>query len=81
MQERLPEAKAVIERLHSTLGDTQHEYATQEFLGIQRQVLIDRTLGSGRAHMFRIPSYRKRAFLAVGTTAIIQCSGLLVINS
>jgi len=80
MKERISEAKAVLERLHSTPGDTEHEYAANEFLGIQRQVVIDRTLGSGWVHMFRKPSYRKRAFLAMGTTAIIQCSGVLVIN-
>jgi len=43
--------------------------------------MIYRTLGSSWVHLFKKPSYRKRAFLALGTTAIIQCSGVLVINN
>jgi hypothetical protein len=31
--------------------------------------------------MFKKPSYRRRAWLAIGTTGIIQCSGVLVINN
>jgi len=82
MNDRLHEAKAILQRLHSTSKDTtDDEYALAEFYQIQKQVLIDRTLGSSWVHMFKKPSYRKRAFLAIGTTGIIQCSGVLVINS
>jgi Sugar (and other) transporter len=82
MNDRLDEAKAILQRLHSTSKDsTDDEYALAEFYQIQKQVLIDRTLGSSWVHMFKKPSYRKRAFLAIGTTGIIQCSGVLVINS
>ena len=82
MNDRLDEAKAILQRLHSTSKDsTDDEYALAEFYQIQKQVLIDRTLGSSWVHMFKKPSYRKRALLAIGTTGIIQCSGVLVINS
>ena len=82
MNDRLHEAKAILQRLHSTSKDTtDDEYALAEFYQIQKQVLIDRTLGSSWVHMFKKPSYRKRALLAIGTTGIIQCSGVLVINS
>ena len=82
MNDRLHEAKAILQRLHSTSKDTtDDEYALAEFYQIQKQVLIDRTLGSSWVHMFKKPSYRKRAFLEIGTTGIIQCSGVLVINS
>jgi hypothetical protein len=82
MNDRLDEAKTILQRLHSTSKDsTDDEYALAEFYQIQKQVLIDRTLGSSWVHMFKKPSYRKRALLAIGTTGIIQCSGVLVINS
>jgi MFS family permease len=81
MNDRVEEAKVILERLHSTPGDADNEYALAEFYQIQKQVVIDKTLGSTWMHMFKKPSYRKRALLAVGTTAIIQCSGVLVINS
>jgi hypothetical protein len=82
MNDRLDEAKVILQRLHSTSKDsTDDEYALAEFYQIQKQVLIDRTLGSSWVHMFKKPSYRKRALLAIGTTGIIQCSGVLVINS
>lgn len=81
MNDRADEAKVILERLHGTPSDLDNEYALAEFYQIQKQVMIDRTLGSSWAAMFKKPSYRKRAFLALGTTAIIQCSGVLVINS
>jgi hypothetical protein len=81
MQDRIEDAKLVLERLHSTPGDVDNSYAAAEFYQIQKQVVIDKTLGSSWKHMFKKPSYRKRALLALGTTAIIQCSGVLVINS
>jgi hypothetical protein len=81
MNDRVDEAQAILNRLHSIPGDPDNEYALAEFYQIQKQVVIDKTLGSSWAHMFKKPSYRKRAFLAMGTTAIIQMSGVLVINS
>ena len=75
------EAKAILQRLHSTSKDgTDDEYALAEFYQIEKQVVIDRTLGSSCAHMFKKPSYPKRALLAIGATGIIQCSGVLIIN-
>lgn len=82
MNDRVDEAKAILQRLHSTSKDgSDDEYALAEFYQIQKQVVIDRTLGSSWVHMFKKPSYRKRALLAIGTTGIIQCSGVLVINN
>ena len=81
MHDRVEEAQAILERLHTTSKDTDNEYAVAEFYQIQKQVVIDRTLGNSWMHMFKKPSYRRRAFLAIATTGIIQCSGVLVINS
>jgi hypothetical protein len=81
MNDRVDEARTILDRLHSDPSDPENEYARSEFYQIQKQIAIDRTLGSSWVTMFRKPSYRKRAFLAIGTTFFIQCSGVLVINS
>lgn len=82
MHDRLDEARSILQRLHCTNKDGDDDaYALAELYQIQKQVMIDRTLGNSWMHIFKKPSYRKRAFLAIGTEAIIQCSGVLVINS
>jgi len=81
LQGREAEAEAVLIKLHATRNDPDHDVAKAEFYQIKKQIAIDRTLGSSWIYMFKKPSYRKRAFLAMGTTAIIQCSGVLVINN
>lgn len=81
MQDRHDEAKAVLERLHASPTDREHLYARREFHQIQKQIAIDRLLPTSWAQIFKKPSYRKRAILAVSTTGIIQCSGVLVINN
>ncbi|CAO2648550.1 Nn.00g078170.m01.CDS01 [Neocucurbitaria sp. VM-36] len=81
MQDRTDEARIILDRLHSDPIDPDNEYARSEFYQIQKQIMIDRTLDSSWVTMFRRPSYRKRAFFAIGTTFFIQCSGVLVINN
>jgi hypothetical protein len=81
MNDRAEEAKLILQRLHSPTNNPDDEYALAEFYQIQKQVVIDKALGSSWAQLFTKPSYRKRAFLALATTGIIQCSGVLVINS
>jgi MFS family permease len=81
MNDRIEEAHVILQKLHSDPSDPDDTYARKEFYQIQKQLMIDRTLGSSWVHLFKKPSYRKRAFLALGTTAIIQCSGVLVINN
>lgn len=81
MQDRMDEAKTILDRLHSDPSDPDNEYARSEFYQIQKQIAVDRTLDSSWITMFRRPSYRKRALLAMGTTFFIQCSGVLVINN
>jgi MFS family permease len=81
MNDRIEEAHVILQKLHSDPSDPADTYARKEFYQIQKQLMIDRTLGSSWVHLFKKPSYRKRAFFALGTTAIIQCSGVLVINN
>ncbi|KAK5069876.1 hypothetical protein LTR64_007942 [Lithohypha guttulata] len=81
MKGRTAEAHQILIRLHSNRNDPGHELAEAEFYQVNKQIAIDRTLGSSWKDLFSKPSYRKRAFLAIGTTGIIQCSGVLVINN
>ena len=81
MKDRLDEAKVILDRLHSDPSDPDNEYAQSEYYQIQKQILIDRTLDGSWIALFKRPSYRKRAFYAIGTTFFIQCSGVLVINN
>jgi MFS family permease len=76
MKNRDAEAEAVLIKLHGDPTDPNHDVAKAEFYQIQKQIAIDRTLGSSWGQMIKKPSYRKRALLAVGTTGIIQCSGV-----
>lgn len=80
MQNRDDEAKAVLEKVHSRSG-TGHDRAHTELYQIQKQVAIDRELNCTWVQLFRKPSYRKRAWYAIGTTGIVQFAGVLVINS
>ena len=81
MQSRSEEARKILIKLHSNKNDPDNELAEAEFYQINKQIAVDRTLGGSWKDMFMKPSYRKRAFLAIGTTGIIQCSGVLVINN
>lgn len=75
MRDRYDEARAVLLKMHS------EEEALAELVQINAQMQIDKSLPNSYWTMFKKPSYRKRALLAMGTTASIQFSGILVINS
>ena len=81
MQGRDAEAERILVKLHRDARDPDNSVAAAEFYQIQKQMEIDRTLGATWMHIIKKPSYRKRAFLAIGTCGIVQCSGVLVINS
>ncbi|OQU95567.1 hypothetical protein CLAIMM_01752 [Cladophialophora immunda] len=81
MKGRNSEAEAILFKLHADPTDPNNDAAKAEFYQIQKQIAIDKTLGNSWSYMMRKPSYRKRALLGVGTTGIIQCSGVLVINN
>ncbi|KAK5051348.1 hypothetical protein LTR84_003000 [Exophiala bonariae] len=81
MKDRVDEAREILFRLHSNPDDPENEFASAEVYQIQKQIAIDKTLGNTWMYMIKKPSYRKRCLLAIGTTGIIQCSGVLVINN
>ncbi|KIW69737.1 hypothetical protein PV04_05595 [Phialophora macrospora] len=80
MKNRDEEAKVILEKVHSNSSDGT-DRAHAELYQIQRQVVIDRELNCTWRQLFRKPSYRKRAFLGMGTTFITQFAGVLVINN
>lgn len=81
LQDRIEEATAILTRLHADPSDPEHTFARAELYQIQRQIVIDRTLGASWMDMLKKPSNRKRCLYACGTTAIVSTSGVLVINS
>jgi hypothetical protein len=81
MKGRLEEAKRILIRLHSRSKNLDHSFALAELYQIQKQVDVDSRMDTSWLAMFRTPATRKRCFLSMGTMAIIQCSGVLVINS
>lgn len=80
MQNRCDEAQRVLEKVHSHSTEG-HDRAHAELYQIQKQVALDRELDCTWVQLFRKPSYRKRAFLAMATTCISQFAGAFVINS
>ncbi len=76
MKDRIEDAELVLRKLHEP------REAEIELQQIQAQIKIDRTLPNDWLTMlWKKPSYRKRSLLSFGTTASIQFSGVLVINS
>ncbi|KIY00270.1 uncharacterized protein Z520_03955 [Fonsecaea multimorphosa CBS 102226] len=75
------EARAVIMDLHSVKGDPDCAFARAEFYQISQQVEIDRTMNPSWLEIFRRPSYRKRAILAMGFAFLGQSTAELVINN
>ena len=75
-QGRIEDAERVLLKLHEP------EEAAIEMGRIKAQIKIERTLPSDWYSMlWKKPSYRKRSLIGFGTTAFIQFSGILVINS
>ncbi|OQV04830.1 hypothetical protein CLAIMM_09654 [Cladophialophora immunda] len=81
MMGRDAEAERTLLKLHADPKDPSNTVAKAEYYQIRKQLEIDRTLGQSWAYIAKKPSYRKRALLALLTTAITQASGALVINN
>jgi MFS family permease len=75
MQDRHEEARKILQRFHSK------EEAEVEYIQIDAQMRIDKTMDTSYLNMIRKPSYRKRLFLTVACTGFNQFSGILVITS
>lgn len=75
MKDRHEDARKILNRLHSP------EEAQVEYVQIEAQMRIDKTLDTSYLHMVKKPSYRKRLWLTLACTGFNQFSGILVITS
>ncbi|KAK5173252.1 uncharacterized protein LTR77_001933 [Saxophila tyrrhenica] len=80
-KDRHEEAKKILLHLHDDPADPSHTLARTEYIQIERQIAIDRTLPTSWMHVMKKSTLRKRALITIGTTGFIQCSGILVINN
>jgi hypothetical protein len=75
-QDCIADAERILLKLHEP------EEAAIELSQIKEQVTVERELKSDwHSMLWKKPSYRKRSAIGFGTTAFIQFSGILVINS
>ena len=75
MKDRHDEARDVLNKLHPP------REAAIEFVQIDAQMRIDKTMPTSYKDMIMKPSYRKRLYLGCGCMAITQFSGILVITN
>ncbi|KAI1613805.1 general substrate transporter [Exophiala viscosa] len=75
------EAWTIVRRLHVSLKDKDDSFAQAEFRQMKAQIEFESTLESGYLHIWKRPSYRKRAFMTVYLTFSMFTTGILVVNT
>ncbi|KAI2777943.1 general substrate transporter [Daldinia loculata] len=73
------QAKAELERLHSTKSDPKGTLARAEAIQIKAQVEAERNLPKGYIYIFTTPHLRKRAFCAILLWVMAQGTGITAI--
>ncbi|KAJ9604940.1 hypothetical protein H2200_010329 [Cladophialophora chaetospira] len=81
MHGRVEEARKVVFSLHAVKGDSEQEFAREEFYQMSKQADIDRHTSISYLEIFRKPSSRKRMIMAIGFAFISQSTGVLVLNN
>lgn len=77
---RIPEAWAILSRLHHDPDDVDEVAAHEEFYQMRKQIELESHNASGYLAILRTPSYRKRAFLSCFVQYAANATGGLVIN-
>ncbi|KAJ4369058.1 hypothetical protein N0V83_006141 [Neocucurbitaria cava] len=77
---RIPEAWAILSRLHHDPRDVDEIAAHEEFYQMKKQIELESQNSSGYLAILRTPSYRKRAFLSCFVQYAANATGGLVIN-
>jgi sugar porter (SP) family MFS transporter len=80
MKERVPEAWAILRKLHHDPNDVQEVAAHEEFYQMRRQIELEARNPNGYIAILTTPSYRKRAFLSCFVQYAANATGGLVIN-
>lgn len=78
LKDRAEEAWKIISMLHYDPTDEDQEFIKAEFYQMRTQLEFDRALDSSWIHMFKKPSYRKRALMAALVTFLGQSTAVLV---
>ncbi|MCO5590295.1 hypothetical protein L7F22_044264 [Adiantum nelumboides] len=71
----------VCKKLRKNKNDPNDNFAIAEFAGIKAQWEYDRELDSTWLAIFRVKSYRRRAFIGFSALFLAQCTGTQVINN
>ena len=74
-------ALAILQKVHKSKDDPEHEFAKAEFYQIKMQEHLDRTLSTSWGEVLKRPSYRKRMLIAMSLTVFINSCGDLVITN
>lgn len=74
-------ARNIVGLLHHTSDDPNNDYARQEFLQMQSQLEMDRTLDSSWRILITRPSYRKRVLISCSLLTFLYSAGTLVLTS
>ncbi|KAL2205945.1 general substrate transporter [Sarocladium strictum] len=74
-------AELILKRIYKDSKDPGHHEATNEFRQIQAQIELERHLPSSWSSIFKVPHYRKRAFIGFTTLLAGQLTGTTVINN
>lgn len=75
---RLDEGLQVLKQLHSSVNDTTHQPANEEFSQIQRQIELDRERELPWLALWKKPNTRKRLLFGFLAIAVAKSSGVLV---
>ena len=71
----------IVESMHRSSHDPDSSYARAEFLEMERQLELDKSLDSSWRILVTRPSYRKRALIACALLTFIYSSGTLTVSS
>jgi MFS family permease len=80
-KDRSDKALEIVQRLHTSKDDPNHEYAKAEFYQMKRQHELAQGLPHSWMEMARRPSYRRRAVIAFTLPVILYSTGNLVVTS
>lgn len=81
MKGQLDKARTIVRSLHSSPGEGEHHFAEIELFQMTKQIELDRTMPSSWYHMFRRPSFRKRAWMTVFIVFAVLSTGNLSIST
>ncbi|EXJ90151.1 hypothetical protein A1O3_03220 [Capronia epimyces CBS 606.96] len=80
-KDRTEQAWAIVQDLHATAADSQHEYAQAEFFQMRKQHELDASLDGSWIAILRRRSYLRRAAIAFFLPVMLYSTGNLVVTT